>query len=124
MVVFPFFIQFFYWFSFIYGFYPFVISLITLVICGAVSVLVGKASVGKSITERGADLSRIAVVLYSDILQLGLVFSLAGLWSDAVIRQQPLNTSIPVAIILILFGLLFALMIFLIAVRVICREKK
>lgn len=108
----------------IYGFYPFVISLITLATCGIASAAVSKASVGKNITERGADISRMAVVLYTDIFQLALVFSLAGLWSDAVIKQQPLNTAIPVAIIFIVFGLLFALIVFLIAVKIICRENK
>lgn len=108
----------------IYGFYPFVISLITLVICGLVSAVVDKASVGKNITERGEALSRSAVGLYTDILQLALVFSLAGLWSDAVIKQQPLNTAIPVLIILIVFVLLFALIIFLIAVKIVCRVNK
>ena len=108
----------------IYGFYPFVISLITLVTCWIVSSAVGKASVSKNITERGAELSRSVVVLYTDILQLALIFSLAGLWSDAVIKQQPLNTSIPVALLLIVFALLFALIIFLIAVKTVCRENK
>lgn len=108
----------------IYGFYPFVISLITLVICGVLSKLVNKASAGNNMTERGTSLSRFAVKLFIDIFQLSLVFSLAGMWSDAVIRQQPLDTTVPVVLILTVFGLLFALIIFLTAVKFICREKK
>ena len=108
----------------VFGFYPFLISLITLVICSVLAILVRKVSVGKNMTERGERLSRSAVMLYFDFFQLVMAVFFSGVWSDCVIHQQPLNTYIPVILLFITFGLLIALFVFLVVVSILCREKK
>ncbi len=107
----------------IYGFYPFVFSLVTLGLCALFCFLAGKAKIGKRINEKGERLLRTAVILYCDIFQLGIVFFYSGVWSDCVIRQRALNTYIPVTILLTLFGLFFVLAIFMIVVSIVCRKK-
>jgi hypothetical protein len=108
----------------IYGFYPFVFSLVTLGLCALFCFLAGKAKIGKRMNEKGERLLRTAVILYCDIFQLRIVFFFSGVWSDCVIRQRALNTRIGVIILFVLMGLFLVMVIFMIAVRVKCRVKE
>ncbi len=107
----------------VFGFYPFLVSVITLVICAVLNMLVNKVKVSKKVTERGAELMRFGVRSYIDLSRLGMVFFYSGVWSDCVIRQNPLDTRIPNAILLTMFGLFAVLTIFLIAVKLKFRIK-
>ena len=108
----------------VFGFYPFIVSVITLVICAVLNLLVNKVKVSKKVTERGAELMRFGVRSYIDLFRLGMVFFFSGVWSDCVIRQNPLDTRIPNSITLTLFGGLLALIVFMTVVRIKHREKK
>ena len=108
----------------VFGFYPCLVSVITLVICAVLDLLVYKVKVSKKVTERGAELMRFGVRSYIDLFRLGMVFFFSGVWSDCVIRQHPLDTRIPNSITLTLFGGLLALIVFMTVVRIKHREKK
>lgn len=106
----------------IYGLYPFLVSLITLLICGVICLLTKRAKIGR-VSETGGKLMRFAFTAYIDIFQLLMVLFFSGVWSDCVIRQHPLNTRIPGFILLVLMGLFLVMVIFMIAVRIRCRVK-
>lgn len=107
----------------IFGFYPFLVSVITLVICVALNILVKKIKVSNKVTEKGGELMRFGVRAYIDLCQLCMVLFFSGVWSDCVIRQHPLDTDIPAAFLFVLFGLFFVLSVYLIAVKTVCRDK-
>lgn len=108
----------------IYGFYPFAVSLAILLFCALFCFLARKAKKGERVSEKGDRLTRAAVTLYVDVSQLAMVFFFSGAWSDCVIRQQALNIHIGLTILFTLFGLLFVLVIFMIAMRIACRIKE
>lgn len=99
-----------------YAAYPYIISLAALVFCEISVLLSRKIKMGMKMSEKGDIKIRTAFIMLLDILKLGLSFFFSGVWADCVIRQRPLNTNIPMAVMLIMF---FMFLVFVIAAIVI-----
>lgn len=76
--------------------YPYAIALIALIICEIIAFLSGKMRLGLRISEAGGRKIRSALKLQSSVTKLCLSFFFSGVWTDCIIRQQPLNTSFAV----------------------------
>lgn len=96
--------------------YPYLVSIAALVFCEISVFLSRKINPGLKISEKGYMKIRTALKILLDIIKLGFSFFFSGVWADCVIRQQPLNTNIPAAVMLIMFS---AFLVFVIAVIVI-----
>lgn len=83
--------------------YPYLVSIIALVFCEVSALLSKKIKSGIRISEKGDIKIRTALRLLLDFFKLGFSFFFSGVWADCVIRQHPLNTGIPAAVMLIMF---------------------
>lgn len=83
--------------------YPYLVSIIALVFCEVSALLSKKIKSGVRISEKGDIKIRTALRLLLDFFKLGFSFFFSGVWADCVIRQHPLNTGIPAAVMLIMF---------------------
>ena len=92
--------------------YPYLVSIIALVFCEVSALLSKKIKSGIKISEKGDIKIRTALRLLLDFFKLGFSFFFSGVWADCVIRQHPLNTGIPAAVMLIMF---FMFLVFVIA---------
>ena len=108
----------------IFGLYPFAVSLITLLLCALFCRLAKRLKAGKNVSPKGEIITRKAIILFVDLVQLLWVAFFSGIWSDRVIRQEPLNTTFPYILMLIIFGLFAVLIILLIVVSLVYRVKK
>ncbi|MBD5512268.1 MAG: hypothetical protein HDR08_13640 [Lachnospiraceae bacterium] len=95
-----------------YAAYPYLVSIVILVFCEISALLSKKIKMGMKISEKGDIKIRTALRMLIDILKFGVSFFFSGVWADCVIRQHPLNTNIPMAIMLIIF---FMFCVFVIA---------
>lgn len=95
----------------IYAAYPYLVSLASLVFCEVLSLLSKKIKLGMKISEKGDIKIRTMLGMFLDILKLGFCFFFSGVWADCVIRQHPLNTNIPTAVMLIIFFIFFIFVI-------------
>lgn len=86
-----------------YAAYPYVVSLVSLVLCEISALLSKKIKMGMQISEEGDKKIRMALGLLFDIFKLGLSFFFSGVWADCVIRQHSLNTNISVVVMLVMF---------------------
>lgn len=92
--------------------YPYLVSIIALVFCEISALLSKKIKMGMKISEKGDIQIRTALGMLLDIFKLGFSFFFSVVWADCVIRQHPLNTDIPAAVMLIMF---FMFLVFVIA---------
>lgn len=92
--------------------YPYLVSIAALVFFEISALLSKKIKPGMKISEKGDVKIRTALGMLLDIFKLGFSFFFSGVWADCVIRQHPLNTNIPAAIMLIMF---FSFVVFVIA---------
>ena len=96
--------------------YPYLVSIGALVLCEVSALLSKKIKTGIKISEKGDKKIRTALGMFLDISKLGFSFFFSGVWADCVIRQHPLNTHIPAAVMWIMF---FSFLVFVIAAVVI-----
>ncbi len=108
----------------ILGFYPYLISLLTLVFFGVCGFFSNKIKSGLKINSKGDMIIRQQIKLSIYIIQLNVVFFFSGEWADAVIRQRSLNTAIPVLSLYIFMLLLLFLVINVIVIRFTCKKKE
>lgn len=99
-----------------YAFYPYAVTLVTLLLSWAGAFAVTKVNPGLKLSSRGEALFRGAVVLLIDVISLGIVIFFGGVWVDCVLRQRPLNTVIPSVV---LYAMMAAFAVFFIAAIVI-----
>ena len=99
--------------------YPYLVSAAALVLCEASAFLTNKIKMGMKISENGDIKIRTAFRMLLDIIKLGFSFFFSGVWADCVIRQHPLNTDIPAAVMLIMFCsfLIFAIAAIVIKIK-------
>lgn len=101
-----------------YAAYPYLVSIVALVFFETSSLLSKKIKMGLKISEKGNIKIRTALRMLLDIFKLGVSFFFSGVWADCVIRQHPLNTNIPAAIMLIMFFLFFVFVIASIVIKI------
>lgn len=99
-----------------YAAYPYIVSLVALAFFEVSELLSKKIKMGLKISEKGDLKIRAALKILLDVFKLGFSFFFAGIWADCVIRQHPLNTHIPAAVMLIM---VLAFCVFVIAAIVI-----
>ncbi|MDE7398204.1 MAG: DUF1648 domain-containing protein [Oscillospiraceae bacterium] len=92
--------------------YPYIVSVIALVFCEISALL------SKKISEKGDIKIRTALRMLLDVFKLRFSFFFSGVWADCVIRQHPLNTNIPAAIMLIMFFIFFVFVIASIVIKI------
>lgn len=102
----------------IYAGYPYLVSIVALVFFEASALLSKKMKTGIKISEKGDIKIRITLRMLLDIFKLGFSFFFSGVWADCVIRQHPLNTNIPAAIMLIMFFMFFVFVIASIVIKI------
>ena len=95
-----------------------------LLLCALFCRLAKRLKAGKNVSPKGEIITRKAIILFVDLVQLLWVAFFSGIWSDRVIRQEPLNTTFPYILMLIIFGLFAVLIILLIVVSLVYRVKK
>lgn len=98
--------------------YPYLVSITALVFCEISALLSKKIKTGIKISEKGDMKIRTALKMLLDICKLGFSFFFSGVWADCVIRQQPLNTGIPAAVMLIMFLAFIVFVIDLIVIKI------
>lgn len=101
-----------------YAVYPYLVSIVALVFCETSALLSKKIKMGMKISEKGDIKIKTAFRMLLDISKLGFSFFFSGVWADCVIRQHPLNTNIPVAIMLIMFFIFFVFVIASIVIKI------
>ena len=101
-----------------YAAYPYIVSIIALVFCEISALLSKKIKMGIKTSEKGELKIRTALITLLDISKLGFSFFFAGVWADCVIRQHPLNTDIPAAVMLIMFLAFLAFVTALIVIKI------
>lgn len=102
--------------------YPYIVSLIFLVLGELFAFLTWKIKMGIKISEIGEKKMRSAFVMLLDLMKVCISFFFAGVWADRVMRQRPLNTDIPVIILWILFIAWIAFAVYIIIVKI--RDSK
>lgn len=102
--------------------YPYIVSLISLVLCDGFALLSQKIKMGLKISEIGEKKMRSAFVMLLDLMKVCISFFFAGVWADRVMRQRSLNTDIPVIILWILFIAWIAFAVYIIIVKI--RDSK
>lgn len=102
----------------IYAGYPYLVSLVALVFFEISALLSKKIKTGMKISEKGDIKIRTALRMLLDFFKLGFSFFFSGVWADCVIRQHPLNTNIPAAVMLIMFFIFFVFVIASIVIKI------
>lgn len=85
-----------------YAAYPYIVTIAALVFFEVSSLLSKKIKMGLKISEKGDLKIRAALKILLDVFKLGFSFFFSGVWADCVIRQRPLDTRIPAAVMLIM----------------------
>ena len=98
--------------------YPYLVSIAALVFCEVAVLLSKKIKMGIKISEKGDIKIRTALIMLLDVSKLGFSFFFSGVWADCVIRQHPLNTSIPAAVMLIMFCSFLAFVIAAVVIKI------
>lgn len=101
-----------------YAAYPYIVSIVALAFFEVSALLSKKIKTGVKISEAGDRKIRTALALLLDVFKLGFSFFFAGVWADCVIRQRPLNTNIPAAVMLIMLLAFCAFVIAAIVIKV------
>lgn len=101
-----------------YAAYPYIVSIAALAFFEVSALLSKKIKTGVKISENGDRKIRTALALLLDVFKLGFSFFFAGVWADCVIRQRPLNTNIPAAVMLIMLLAFCAFVITAIVIKV------
>ena len=99
-----------------FAWYPYVLSLIILLICELLGFWIGKIKTGLKISKKGEAQIRNAVHVFLNVFKTGAVIFFSGIWADCVIKQQKLNNTIAGGISIIF---LLSIIAFLTAVVVI-----
>lgn len=98
--------------------YPYLVSIVALVFFEISALLSKKIKMGMKISKKGDIKIRTALRMLLDFFKLGFSFFFSGVWADCVIRQHPLNTNIPAAIMLIMFFLFVVFVIASIVIKI------
>lgn len=98
--------------------YPYVVSLISLVLCEIFALLSQKVNIGLKVSKIGEKKIREGLVIFLDICKFGFSFFFSGVWADCLIRQRFLNTAIPTAILLMLFISFIIFIVFSVTVKI------
>lgn len=101
-----------------YAAYPYIVTIAALAFFELAALFSGKIKMGLKISEGGDLKIRTALKLLLDVFKLGFSFFFAGVWADCVIRQRPLDTRIPAAVMLIMFSAFCAFVIAAIVIKV------
>ena len=100
-----------------YAFYPYVITLVTLLLSWAGAFAVTKVKTGMKLNDRGDSIFRGTITLLIDTLSLVIVLFFGGEWVDCVLRQRPLNTAVPAIALYIMLAAFAAFFIAAIVIR-------
>ena len=103
-------------------FYPCIVSLIFLVVYEVLAFISKRVKTGLKINETGERMIREAIAILLDVLKWIFSFFYAGVWVDCVIHQHALNTTIPVVLVAVGFCLFAMCVVFLIVVRIKCKD--
>lgn len=98
--------------------YPYIVSIVALVFCEISALLSRKIKIGLKISEKGDIKIRTALGILLDVIKLGFSFFFSGVWADCVIRQRPLNTAVPAAVMLIMFFMFCVFVISSIVIKI------
>lgn len=98
--------------------YPYVASLISLMLCEIFALLSQKVSIGLKVSKMGEKKLREGFVILLDVFKFELSFFFAGVWADCVIRQHFLNTAIPTTILLMILISFIIFIVFSIIVKI------
>lgn len=101
-----------------YAAYPYIVSIAALAFFELSGLLSRKIKPGAKISEKGDLKIRTALKLLLDVFKLGFSFFFAGVWADCVIRQRPLDTRIPAAVMLIMAAAFCGFVIAAIVIKV------
>lgn len=100
------------------AFYPYIISLITLVFFEVFAFLSKRVKTGLKISETGERKLRWVSMIFSDIIKVDVTIFFSGNWGYSLIRQQPLNINITFYVTYVLLVSLLFLMVSIIFIRV------
>ena len=98
--------------------YPYIVTLAALVFFEISALLSKKIKLGLNIAEEGDLRIRSALRLLLGSFKPGFSFFFAGVWADFVIRQRPLNTAVPAAVMVIMFALFVIFVIAAIVIKI------
>lgn len=101
-----------------YAAYPYIVTIVALAFFELSALLSKKIKTDVRISEKGNLKIRAALKILLDIFKIGFSFFFSGVWADCVIRQRPLNTSIPAAVMLIMAAAFCAFVIAAIVIKV------
>lgn len=101
-----------------YAAYPYIVTIAALVVFEISALLSKKIKTGVKISQNGDRKIRMTLGLLLDGFKLGFSFFFSGVWADCVIRQRPLNTAIPAAVMLIMFILFCVFVIAAIVIKI------
>ncbi len=105
-----------------FAWYPYVLSIIILLVCELSAFLIGKIKTGLKINKKGEEQIRNVVRFFLNVFKICIVIFFSGIWADCVIKQQNLNTTLVRGISIIYF---LSIIVFLIAIVVIrVKESK
>lgn len=107
-----------------YAFYPFMVSIIVLLVSALMVFLTCKVKLGIKVDAKGEGRIRSATVLLIDALEIGNICLFSFLWNYSVINQVPLNVMIVLDILFGLFAIFFLYIIYMIAVRIKYSSRK
>ena len=103
-------------------FYPCIVSLVFLVVFEVLAFVSKRVKTGLNVNETGERMIREAIAILLDVLKWIFSFFYAGVWVDCVIHQHALNTTIPVVLVAVGFCLFAMCVVFLIVVRIKCKD--
>lgn len=100
------------------AFYPYIVSLITLVPCEVCAFLSKRLKTGLKINETGERKLRWVSMIFSDIIKVDITIYFSGNWGYSLIRQQPLNIDIAIYVVDVFLVSLLFLIVSIIFIRV------
>ncbi len=98
--------------------YPYLIALFAIILVQVITYFIWKIPTGMKISEAKEAKIKSAFQLLIDFSGIGYVFFYAGVWTDCVIRQNPLDTHIPQIILLFIFLMNILFFIYIIVIRI------
>lgn len=102
-------------------FYPYIISLITLIFCEGFAFLSKRVKTGLKINETGERKLRWVSMIFSDVIKVDIVIFFSGNWGYSLIRQQPFNINISLCVSYVFF---VSLLFLIVSIIFICIKYK
>lgn len=107
-----------------FAWYPYVLSIIILLVCELLAFLIEKIKTGLKISKKGEVQIRNVVRFFLNVFKIGTIIFFSGIWADCVIKQQNLNPILAGGISIIFFLSIIVLLIAVVVIRVRECEKE